>query len=295
MTQSNELLPCPFNAGNPVIRPSNFGYYVSVQVPCEKYEYKEIWRTIYFQKKDDCIKFWNTRSTHPQSPNRADEMKQVRDALSSAIKRLETIKETFPAISVDSDIKIYRDALATLDRLSAPVGVKNIEGLEEAVQFADTYGDWATVEGYKHFRNFCRSARAYLELQNAVSVVVPDICTSCGGDGIERCDNPDHGLLNSLSFRGANESACPCCIHDEQYRMRHWDKSTNKYVWNKCPDCSAPTPAQTEINLNALKKASYKINHYASDYLCGLEKGEIEGWNDCIDHLAAKYDFVRKV
>ena len=58
-----ELLPCPFNAGNPVIRPSNFGYYVSVQVPCEKYEYKEIWRTIYFQNKDDCIKFWNTRAT----------------------------------------------------------------------------------------------------------------------------------------------------------------------------------------------------------------------------------------
>jgi len=51
------------------------------------------------------------------------ELKQVRNALSSAIKRLETIKETFPAISVDSDIKIYRDAIATLDRLSAPVGV----------------------------------------------------------------------------------------------------------------------------------------------------------------------------
>jgi hypothetical protein len=62
-------------------------------------------------------------------------------------------------------------------------------------------------------------------------------CTSCFGDGIERCDNPDHGLLNALSFRGSNESACPCCGHDEHYRMRSWDHECGKYKWNKCPDC----------------------------------------------------------
>lgn len=46
-----------------------------------------------------------------------NDLKTVRDALTSAIKRLETIKETFPAISVDSDIKIYRDAIPIIDRM----------------------------------------------------------------------------------------------------------------------------------------------------------------------------------
>ena len=46
-----------------------------------------------------------------------NDLKTVRDALSSAIKRLETIKETFPAISVDSDIKIYRDGILMIDRM----------------------------------------------------------------------------------------------------------------------------------------------------------------------------------
>lgn len=64
------------------------------------------------------------------------------------------------------------------------------------------------------------------------------VCKSCGGDGIERCDNPDHGLLGAISFRGADESQCPCCGHDEKYRMKHWDADVKAYVWNKCPDCS---------------------------------------------------------
>jgi hypothetical protein len=45
-----------------------------------------------------------------------NDLKTVRDALTSAIKRLETIKETFPAISVDSDIKIYREACFKLSQ-----------------------------------------------------------------------------------------------------------------------------------------------------------------------------------
>jgi predicted RNA-binding Zn-ribbon protein involved in translation (DUF1610 family) len=89
-------------------------------------------------------------------------------------------------------------------------------------------------------------------------------CKSCGGDGIERCDNPDHGLLNAISFRGANESACPCCGHDEFYRMKHWDHADKKYVWNKCPDCSAlttPNPQPVSAALEALNR----ITSYATD------------------------------
>jgi len=52
-------------------------------------------------------------------------------------------------------------------------------------------------------------------------------CETCDGDGIERCTNPDHGFLNALSFRGANESACPCCGHNDEYKI----------LGCKCPDC----------------------------------------------------------
>ena len=53
-------------------------------------------------------------------------------------------------------------------RPDAPTKLVEIEGLEEAIHFADNYGDWATVEGYKHFRNLCRAARAYLALTKGV-------------------------------------------------------------------------------------------------------------------------------
>lgn len=65
------------------------------------------------------------------------------------------------------------------------------------------------------------------------------VCKSCKGDKIERCDNPDHGFLNVINFRGANESACPCCGHDEQYRMGSHRRIGGKlkWVWNICPEC----------------------------------------------------------
>lgn len=59
-------------------------------------------------------------------------------------------------------------------------------------------------------------------------LVLSQPCQACGGDGIETCDNPDHGLLDAMSFRGANESRCPCCGHDKQYKIRG----------SECPDCT---------------------------------------------------------
>lgn len=65
-------------------------------------------------------------------------------------------------------------------------------------------------------------------------------CEACSGDGIERCDNPDHGILNMIRFRGASETACPCCGHDEQYRMGSYKRVEGmlKLIWNNCPECS---------------------------------------------------------
>ena len=55
------------------------------------------------------------------------------------------------------------------------------------------------------------------------------LCPDCGGDGIETCHNPDHGFLSGvMSIMGANESACPCCGHDEDHKMRN----------GKCETCN---------------------------------------------------------
>lgn len=132
------------------------------------------------------------------------ELKQVRDALSSAIKRLETIKETFPAISVDSDIKIYRDALATLDRLSAPVGVKKIEGLEDAIN--------ATVTTPKQHLAIIKAAVAYLELQNGASSasteidlvgIIGEICSGIHSDNKKADDLLCDGIEIAVRYIAA--------------------------------------------------------------------------------------------
>jgi len=53
-------------------------------------------------------------------------------------------------------------------------------------------------------------------------------CPDCFGDGIETCHNPDHGFLGSImSMIGANESACPCCGHNPEHKMK-----------GKCETCS---------------------------------------------------------
>lgn len=54
-------------------------------------------------------------------------------------------------------------------------------------------------------------------------------CPDCLGDGIETCHNPDHGFLSSMvnMFYNANESACPCCGHSSDHKMK-----------GKCDTCS---------------------------------------------------------
>lgn len=55
-----------------------------------------------------------------------------------------------------------------------------------------------------------------------------EACPDCGGDGIETCNNPDHGFLNMIgSVVGANESSCPCCGHSSDHKISN----------SKCPTC----------------------------------------------------------
>lgn len=54
------------------------------------------------------------------------------------------------------------------------------------------------------------------------------VCPTCGGDGIERCTNPDHGFISELSFTDIGRLGCPCCGHDPEHRI----------MGSKCPDCN---------------------------------------------------------
>lgn len=47
-------------------------------------------------------------------------------------------------------------------------------------------------------------------------------CPDCCGDGIETCHNPDHGFLGMIGYvkGNANESACPCCGHSQDHKMK---------------------------------------------------------------------------
>jgi len=63
-------------------------------------------------------------------------------------------------------------------------------------------------------------------------------CPDCFGTGRETCHNPDHGFLSGIiSIVGANESACPCCGHDEDHQMSKYNKETKKREYNTCYTC----------------------------------------------------------
>lgn len=63
-------------------------------------------------------------------------------------------------------------------------------------------------------------------------------CPACGGDGKETCNNPDHGFLRYVigAIKSANESACPCCGHDEDHKIfKYVDGKRVKVI---CYECS---------------------------------------------------------
>lgn len=53
-------------------------------------------------------------------------------------------------------------------------------------------------------------------------------CDKCDGTGQEICNNPDHGALESgLVNHYDRHLGCPCCGHDDLYRVP-------KTTCNKC-------------------------------------------------------------
>ena len=52
------------------------------------------------------------------------------------------------------------------------------------------------------------------------SAVESFICETCGGDGKETCDNPDHcGIDSGLFGREIHRLGCPVCGHNEDYKV----------------------------------------------------------------------------
>jgi hypothetical protein len=43
-------------------------------------------------------------------------------------------------------------------------------------------------------------------------------CPVCGGDGKERCDNPDHGFIPACGG-DVSRLGCPVCGHDPLFRV----------------------------------------------------------------------------
>ncbi len=54
----------------------------------------------------------------------------------------------------------------------------------------------------------------------------PNICESCGGDGIETCNNPDHNFIVRTGGE-IGRLGCPCCGYDPNHKMK-----------GPCPECN---------------------------------------------------------
>ena len=102
-------------------------------------------------------------------------------------------------------------------------------------------------------------------------------CATCGGDGIERCTNPDHGFIYALVFTDMGRIGCPLCGHDEKHRIPN----------SKCPDCggTGKTPLAGSV------EAGPEIGD-----VCMWEKGESRCFGDFKPniHVAPKLVIMRR-
>lgn len=64
-------------------------------------------------------------------------------------------------------------------------------------------------------------------------------CEECGGDGIARCDNPDHGFIDAVGGE-TRRLGCPVCGYDDYNRIRFY--KDGKYHWQKCQTCDVKPP-----------------------------------------------------
>lgn len=56
-------------------------------------------------------------------------------------------------------------------------------------------------------------------------------CPACGGDGINTCNNPDHGFM-SIGF---DAHGCPCCGNDPNHKVSKY--RDGKTVYLPCEYC----------------------------------------------------------
>jgi hypothetical protein len=69
-------------------------------------------------------------------------------------------------------------------------------------------------------------------------------CPDCGGDGIETCNNPDHGFIDALSFHDVGRIGCPVCGHDPKHKVPNG---------GPCPTCHGKGdihPADNEVDVD---------------------------------------------
>lgn len=45
------------------------------------------------------------------------------------------------------------------------------------------------------------------------------VCPACDGDGIQTCNNPDHGFILAIYFNDIYRLGCPVCGHNESYKV----------------------------------------------------------------------------
>jgi len=71
------------------------------------------------------------------------------------------------------------------------------------------------------------------------SSVLPseESCPDCGGDGIETCTNPDHGLICALSSHDIGRIGCPLCGHRDDHKI----------IGSECPACNGSGKIKSQL------------------------------------------------
>lgn len=85
------------------------------------------------------------------------------------------------------------------------------------------------------------------------------LCPDCFGDGIETCHNPDHGFLSGVlaAVHGPNESACPCCGHSSDHKMK-----------GKCYTCNGTGQVSKEDYKNYIDEFVDEDDRFVFDDHC---------------------------
>ena len=76
--------------------------------------------------------------------------------------------------------------------------------------------------------------RKYVRKDGTIRRVIGCPCPECGGDGIETCNNPDHGFIDAMPGE-IGRLGCPGCGNDPDRKMS-----------GPCPGCNGTGITTTE-------------------------------------------------